>query len=222
IYDDWSTIVGVAGDVRIEGLDQPASQAVYFPLLVVQDTVTYAPRVLSFVLQAAGDPAALTSAARRVTQELAPAAPMFEVRPMTAVVSRASARTSFTLLLLAIASAAALLLGAIGIYGVISYMVSLRTREIGVRMALGAAPGEIGLMISRQGLTMAAAGVGIGLVASFALTRYLRTLLFEISPTDPLTLGVVALALLVVALGASWLPARRAAQVEPAVALRAE
>jgi predicted permease len=220
--DDWSTIVGVAGDVRIEGLDQPAAQAAYFPLLVRQDTVTYAPRVLTFVVQTAGDPVAMTSAARRVLQELAPAAPMFEVRPMTAVVSRASARTSFTLLLLAIASAAALLLGAIGIYGVISYMVSLRTREIGVRMALGAAPGEIGRMISRQGLTMAGAGVAIGLLASFALTRYLRALLFEISPTDPMTLGGVALVLLVVALGASWLPARRAARVEPAVALRAE
>ena len=121
-----------------------------------------------------------------------------------------------------IASAAALLLGAIGIYGVISYMVSLRTREIGVRMALGAAPSQIGLMVSRQGLTMAALGVIIGLIAAGGLTRYLRALLFEISPTDPLTLGAVALGLLAVALAASWLPARRAARVEPAVALRSE
>jgi ABC-type antimicrobial peptide transport system permease subunit len=124
--------------------------------------------------------------------------------------------------LLGIASGAALLLGAIGIYGVISYMVSLRTREIGVRMALGAAPGEIGRMVSRQGLTMAGVGVVIGLAAAGLLTRYLRALLFEISPTDPLTLGGVAVGLLVVALAASWLPARRAARVEPAVALRSE
>jgi ABC-type antimicrobial peptide transport system permease subunit len=147
---------------------------------------------------------------------------MFGARPMTAVVSRAAARTTFTLLMLGIASAAALLLGAIGIYGVISYMVSLRTREIGVRMALGAEPGEIGRMISRQGLTMAATGVAIGLVAALILTRYLRTLLFEISPTDPLTLGGVSVALLMVSLLASWLPARRAARVEPVDALRSE
>jgi ABC-type antimicrobial peptide transport system permease subunit len=141
---------------------------------------------------------------------------------MTAVVSRAAARTTFTLLMLGIASAAALLLGAIGIYGVISYMVSLRTREIGVRMALGAEPGEIGRMISRQGLTMAGTGVGIGLLAALILTRYLRALLFEISPTDPLTLGGVSLGLLLVSLVASWLPARRAARVEPVDALRSE
>jgi ABC-type antimicrobial peptide transport system permease subunit len=141
---------------------------------------------------------------------------------MTEVLSRAAARTTFTLLMLGIASAAALLLGAIGIYGVISYMVSLRTREIGVRMALGAEPGEIGRMISRQGLTMAGTGVAIGLVAALLLTRYLRTLLFEISPTDPVTLGSVSVGLLVVSLVASWLPARRAARVEPVVALRSE
>src|SRR5206468_10752059 len=122
---------------------------------------------------------AVTSAARRILERVAPAVPMFGARPMTAVLSRAAARTTFTLLMLGIASAAALLLGAIGIYGVISYMVSLRTREIGVRMALGAAPSQIGLMVSRQGLTMAALGVIIGLIAAGGLTRYLRALLFE-------------------------------------------
>lgn len=101
-------------------------------------------------------------------------------------------------------------------------MVSLRTREIGVRMALGAAPAEIGRMVSKQGLTMAASGIAIGLIAALLLTRYLRALLFEVSPTDPLTLGGVSLALLVVAFAASWLPARRAARVEPALALRSE
>jgi predicted permease len=222
IADEWSTIVGVVGDVRVEGLDQPPAQAVYFPLLMQQEKKMYAPRALTFVVRTATDPSSLTGGARRVMQRLAPSAPMFATLPMTEVVSHASARTSFTLLLLAIASAAALLLGAIGIYGVISYMVSLRTREIGVRMALGAGPSDIGLMVSRQGLTMAGVGVIIGLVAAAGLTRYLRALLFEISPTDPLTLGAVALGLLAVALAASWLPARRAARVEPAVALRSE
>jgi predicted permease len=222
LSDPWSTIVGVVGDVRIEGLDQAPAQAVYFPIVAEQESTTYSPRATTFVVRTAGDPIALTGSVRRIMQRLAPSAPMFATRPMTEVVSRASARTSFTLLLLGIASAAALLLGAIGIYGVISYMVSLRTREIGVRMALGAAPGEIGRMVSRQGLTMAGAGVVIGLAAAGLLTRYLRALLFEISPTDPLTLGGVAVGLLVVALAASWLPARRAARVEPAVALRSE
>jgi ABC-type antimicrobial peptide transport system permease subunit len=222
IADEWSTIVGVVADVRVEGLDQPPAQAVYFPLLTQEEKKLYAPRALTFVVRTAADPSSLTGGVRRVMRRLAPSAPMFATLPMVEVVSHASARTSFTLLLLAIASAAALLLGAIGIYGVISYMVSLRTREIGVRMALGAAPREIGLMVSRQGITMAAVGVIIGLVAAVGLTRYLRALLFEISPTDPLTLGAVALGLLAVALAASWLPARRAARVEPAVALRSE
>jgi predicted permease len=220
--DDWSAIVGVVNDVHIEGLEQAPEQAVYFPLLEQQADKVYAPRTLTFVVRSTGDATGITGAARRIVQQLASGVPVFGVRPLTDVVARASARTSFTLLLLAIASGAALLLGAIGIYGVISYMVSLRTREIGVRMALGAAPGEIGRMVSRQGLTMAGAGVAIGLVTALALTRYLRTLLFEISPTDPLTLGGVAAILLVVALAASWLPARRAARVDPAVALRAE
>ena len=220
--DQWHTIVGVVGDVRIEGLDQEPPQTVYSPAIDTYDTVFYTPGAFTFVLRASGDATALTTAVRGVLRRLAPAVPIFSVQPMTAVVARASARTSFTLLMLGIASGAALLLGAVGIYGVISYMVSLRTREIGVRMALGAAPSEIGRMVSRQGLTMAATGVAIGLIAALLLTRYLRALLFEISPTDPLTLGGVSLALLVVALAASWLPARRAARVEPAVALRAE
>ena len=222
VTDQWHTIVGVVGDVRIEGLDQEPAQTVYFPTIDLQDTVLYAPGAFTFVVRGGGDPEALTTAVRGVLRRLAPAVPIFALQPMTAVVTRASARTSFTLLMLGIASGAALLLGAIGIYGVISYMVSLRTREIGVRMALGAAPAEIGRMVSRQGLTMAATGVGIGLIAALLLTRYLRALLFEVSPTDPLTLGSVSLALLVVALAASWLPARRAARVEPAVALRSE
>jgi len=220
--DQWHTVIGVVGDVRIEGLDHEPPQAVYFPAIDAQDTVLYAPGAFSFVVRASGDPDALMTAARGVLRRLAPAVPIFSLQPMTAVVTRASARTSFTLLMLGIASGAALLLGAVGIYGVISYMVSLRTREIGVRMALGAAPAEIGRMVSRQGLTMAGMGVGIGLIAALLLTRYLRALLFEVSPTDPLTLGGVSLALLVVALAASWLPARRAARVEPAVALRSE
>jgi predicted permease len=220
--DAWKTIVGVVGDVRIEGLDQPPAQTVYFPLADAQTAQIYAPRALSFVVRSTQDPSAVTSAARRILERVAPAVPMFGARPMTEVLSRAAARTTFTLLMLGIASAAALLLGAIGIYGVISYMVSLRTREIGVRMALGAEPGEIGRMISRQGLTMAGTGVAIGLVAALLLTRYLRTLLFEISPTDPVTLGSVSVGLLVVSLVASWLPARRAARVEPVVALRSE
>ena len=221
--DQWHTVIGVVGDVRIEGLDQEPPQTVYFPVIDSQEgTSLYTPGAYTFVLRSSGDPAALMTSVRGVVRRLAPAVPIFAVQPMTAVVTRASARTSFTLLMLGIASGAALLLGAIGIYGVISYMVSLRTREIGVRMALGAAPGEIGRMVSRQGLTMAAAGVAIGLLAALVLTRYLRALLFEVSPTDPLTLGGVALALLVVALVASWLPARRAARVEPAVALRSE
>jgi predicted permease len=220
--DAWHTVVGVVGDVRIEGLDQEPSQTIYFPVIDKHDSTMYAPSAFTFVVRSVGDPSALTNPARHVVQRLAPAVPVFGVQPMTKVVSQASARTSFTLLMLGVASGAALLLGAIGIYGVISYMVSLRGREIGIRMALGAAPETIRRMVTREGLTMAGVGVAIGLAAALLLTRYLRALLFEVSPTDPLTLGAVSLALLVVSLVASWLPALRASRVEPVVALRSE
>jgi ABC-type antimicrobial peptide transport system permease subunit len=132
------------------------------------------------------------------------------------------ARTSLTLVLLAIAASVALLLGTIGIYGVISYAVSQRTRELGVRIALGAGGREVVQMVLRQGLVLAGVGVAIGLVSAYGLTRLMSALLYGVSPTDPLTYAVVAVVLVGVAMLASYLPARRAASVDPIEALRAE
>jgi ABC-type antimicrobial peptide transport system permease subunit len=209
-------------------LEQPPEEMVYLPLAIASPGISIAgdtawtPHDMAFVVRAVGHPEQISTAVRRVVGTLDPALPLYHLQPMTELVSRASARTSFTLLLLGLASAVALLLGAVGIYGVIAYMVSLRTREIGVRLALGAQPVDVRRMVSRQGVTVAAVGVAVGLLGALALTRFLGALLFGVSPTDPMTLSGAAVVLLVVAAVASWIPARRAAGVEPAVALRAE
>jgi ABC-type antimicrobial peptide transport system permease subunit len=132
------------------------------------------------------------------------------------------AQTSFALVMLAIAAAVALLLGIVGIYGVISYVATQRTREIGIRMALGAAARDVSRLFVRQGLVLTAVGVVLGLVAAAALTRAMTALLFGVSALDPLTYGGVALGLAFVALAATYLPARRASRVDPAAALRWE
>ncbi len=221
--DPWSTIVGVVGSVHDAGLEQPAGLAVYVPLVNVgPDGTPWAPRDIAFVVRATGDAAALTGAVRAAVERVAPALPVFRVTPLAQLVSAAMARTSFTLLLLAIAAVIALGIGAAGIYGVISYLVSRRTRELGIRMALGARPGTVRGLVVREAVGDAALGVLAGLAAAAVLTRALGALLFHIGTTDPLALGGAAIVLLATATAASWVPARRAAAVDPATALRAE
>ncbi len=157
---------------------------------------------------------------RRLVRTIDPGLPTYDEKSFDNIVVSASARARVTLLLLATASFLALVLGAVGIYGVMAYVVSLRQREIGVRMALGARPADVSRMISRHGVGLALTGVMIGIGCTLALTRFLRGILYDVSPTDPLTFGATSLTLLVVALIASWLPARRAAAVDPADALR--
>ena len=149
-----------------------------------------------------------------------PAVPTYGARSMTDVVTQAASRTSFTLLLLGIAAVVTLVLGAVGIYGVVSYVVSLRTREMAVRLALGAQPAHVRRVVSRQATAVAGAGVVVGLAVAVAITRVLRAILFEVSPTDLTSLVGAAAALMAVASIASWLPARRAARLDPAQALR--
>ena len=165
---------------------------------------------------------ALLPSVREAVWSVNPNLPIARVRLLTDFLARSMARTSFTLIMLGIAAAVALFLGSVGIYGVISYVVSQRTREIGVRMAMGAETGDVSRMVLKQASMLAGLGVLIGLFGAFGLTRLMSALLFGVSPMDPATFVSVALALSAVALLASYLPARRAARVDPVVALRFE
>jgi predicted permease len=226
----WYTVIGVAGDVRGTALEQQPDETIYLPLVTTprdleRDTVaraTWTPRELAFVVRGRGSVTATSASAESVMRRVAPDIPLYRPRALGDVVAGAAARTAFTLLLLGLASAVALSLGAVGIYGVISYVVSMRAREIALRLALGAQPAEVRRMVSRQALGVAAIGIAVGLVGATAVTRLLAALLFGVSPTDPPTLLGAAALLVVVALVASWLPARRAAGVDPAQALRAD
>jgi putative ABC transport system permease protein len=219
----WYTVVGVVGDVHLESLDKPAEDAVYMPFVMPgHDLAADVPTDVTLAVRTDGDPAALLPTVRAVVRGIDPTLPTFQEQTMSRVVAQASARTRFTMLLLGTAASVALLLGGVGIYGVMAYGVSLRRREIGVRMALGARPADVSQMISRQGVLLAAVGVGIGLAVAIGVTRFMRGLLYDVSATDPLTLAGTCVLLLLVAVFASWLPARRAASVDPAVALRSD
>ena len=154
--------------------------------------------------------------------DINPNLPLLQARSMEELMAGSMARVSFTLILLGIAGAAALILGLVGVYGVISYAVSQRSRELGMRMALGAESGQVLAMVVRQGAALAASGVVIGLGVALGVTRLMAAILIGVSPADPLTYAGVAGGLLITALLASFLPARRAARVDPVVALRAE
>jgi ABC-type antimicrobial peptide transport system permease subunit len=159
---------------------------------------------------------------RALAREVAPEAPVYRVFTMAGLAARSMAQLSFTMLTLALAAGLALVLGAVGLYGTLSYVVSQRTREIGVRMALGASAPLVRGMVVRQGLVLAGVGVVIGLIAAGALSNLMSSLLFGVSAIDPITYGSVSVAMVVVALAASWIPARRAAGVDPSRALRQE
>jgi putative ABC transport system permease protein len=217
----WYSVVGVVGSVKDTALDQPADQLVYCPIVPAPVDPRWAPRDLAFVVRTEGDPAVVSRAVRGVIRGLDPSLPLYRVRSLSEIVTRASARRSFAFLLSACTAAAALLLGAIGLYGVMSYVVSLRMREIGIRLALGARPGAVRWMVSRQALVVTGLGIVIGLGGAVFLTRFLAALLFEVNPTDPAILAFAAIFLIVVAAAASWLPARRAATLDLARVLKA-
>jgi predicted permease len=216
----WFTIVGVAGDVHMEALEKPAEEFVYFPLVRPGERGAYVPHHLAIALRTSGDPMAAAPALRAILRRVDPSLPTFDEGPMTALVERAAARTRFILLMLGAASVVALAIGAVGLYGVLAYGVTLRRREIGVRMALGATVRDVTRMIARRGIALAALGVGAGLVGAIATTRFLEKLLYGVSPTDPATLAGACVLLFAVAALASWLPARRAATVSPMESLQ--
>jgi predicted permease len=219
----WYTVVGVVAGVRDSSLQTPPVATVYFnEVPSVDNAFGQMRRTMGLVVRTAGDPESIVRPVRSVVHELDPTLPLFDVQPMSEVVRGSLAQLSFTTFIIGMAAAATLLLGAIGLYGVIAYVVSLRTRELGVRVALGATPGEIAAMVTRQGIALTVTGIVAGLALFALVARFIRSLLFGVAPGDPLTLIVVALVLLVIAALASWIPARRAARVDPMMALRAE
>jgi len=232
--ESWAEVVGVVGDVRDDGLDQDPTAVVYWPLMQRnlfwsglpgdgEDSEVLARRSMNYVIRSSrvGSPDFLAQV-RDAIWEVNPNLPLANVQALDDLLARSVARTSFSLVMLGIAAAVALVLGAIGIYGVISYVVSQRTRELGVRLALGASAVHVQGMVLRQGLTLAGIGVALGLAGAVGLTRLMAALLYGVGPVDPLTFGTMAMALTLVAALASWVPARRAARTDPLEAIRWE
>ncbi|HKP12666.1 MAG TPA: ABC transporter permease, partial [Blastocatellia bacterium] len=212
-----SQVVGVVGDARQWGLELPPAAEIYFPY----SQAAINPET-SLVVRAGGDPARLSDAVRDIVREVNPDAPMLRVKTMSDILALSTAQQRFTMTLMAVFAGVALVMSIIGLYGVMSYSVTQRTHEIGIRMALGAERRDVMRLVVGQGFTLAVIGVGTGLVAAIVSTRLLATLLFGVSAKDPLTFAAVSLIMLVVALGACYVPARRATKVDPMVALRYE
>lgn len=221
----WREVVGVVGNVRDDGVSQDVVATVYWPMAQEDfwDERLRVQRSMVYVIRTARPlPTSLLPEVRQAVWAVNPNLPLANVRTLDEILARSMARTSFTLVMLGIAAAVAIILGAIGLYGVISYTVSQRTREIGVRMALGAKPGDVSRMVLRQGSVVAAVGVVSGLLAAVGLTRLMSALLYGVNAIDPITYGAAALGVAGVALLASYIPARRAAGVDPNEALKWE
>jgi predicted permease len=217
----WFTIVGVVGDVHMQSLDRPAEELVYFPMMVAEEEERlFVPDDVSLALRTSGDPTALAQPVRAMFRDLDASLPLYGEQPMEAIIADATARTRFVLLMLGVASIVALLIGMVGLYGVLAYGVTLRQREIGVRMALGATARDVTRMVARGGIVLAVFGIAAGVIGAFLATRFLQGMLYGVSPTDPLTFAGSSAVLLAVAAVASWLPARRAARIDPMEALR--
>jgi predicted permease len=213
---EWTEIIGVVGDVRYDNLTAEAEPFVYYP----QPELTY--EFMTLVIRTAGDPAEMAPAIRREIAAIDPDQPVSDVRTMTQVMADTVARARFNTLLLGIFAGLATLLAAVGIFGVMSYSVQLRTREIGLRMALGAQPGRVLMMMLRQGLLLTLIGIGVGLAGALLLSRVMSGLLYGVGANDPATFAAIVVVLAVVSLIACYIPARRATRVDPLVALKYE
>ncbi|MFN0087918.1 MAG: ABC transporter permease [Blastocatellia bacterium] len=218
---NWFTIIGIVEDTRNIGVDKPAGTELYFLDPQVAELFGGISQ-RNFVLRTTGDPARFGPAVRAAVRDLDPTLPVYELQTMSDLVADSLVRPRFLSLLLAAFSAIALLLAAVGIYGVMAYSVSQRTQEIGVRMALGAGAADVLKLILAQGTKLAAIGIVLGLIGAFALTRLMSSLLFQVSVTDPATFAVVVALLTLVSLLACYIPARRATRVDPMIALRYE
>jgi putative ABC transport system permease protein len=219
----WSEVVGVVGDVHGTSLEDAPMGAVYYPMVDAPGVnMEWLSRNLSYAVRVRADPNSLLPSVRSILHELDPALPLYDARTLRSIVDAASSKTRFAMMGLTIAALAGLLLGSIGLYGMLAFATSQRTREIGVRIALGAKPAEMRASVLRQGLELCVAGLLLGLVAAIALRVAIRPLLYEVSATDPLTFVGVAAVLLLVGTVAAWIPASRAAHLDPVRALRSE
>ncbi len=225
----WLEIVGLVASTPTGTLTRPSLPQMYMPMSIaggpdIPATALLGPDItsLSYVVRTTGDPADLTGPSRAAVEGVDPNLAIAQVRTLQEIVDRAGDQMMFTMVLLGIAAGVALLLGAIGIYGVVSYIAAQRTGEIGLRLALGAEPSGVMSLILRQSVGVTMIGVGLGLIAALAGGRLIEALLYNVSPRDPIIIGVVTLVLTSIALFASWLPARRAARLSPLDALRTD
>jgi putative ABC transport system permease protein len=212
----WQTIVGVVADTRRSGLTEPVRPEAYRP------TTQVAPRSLEILVRTAGPPLAIVPTVRAVLRDIDAEMPLTQVRTVEAALAEAVAARRFVMLLLGAFAVLAVTLAAIGIYGVLAYLLGQRTRELGVRIALGASRGSVLSLVMRQSMSHVLPGVAIGATGALALTQLLRSQLFGVQPTDPVTFIAVILLLIGIAIVATWIPARRALQVSPLEALRHE
>jgi predicted permease len=215
----WREIVGVTGPERDDGLHRPPTAIVYWPLL----NESYRWRTMAYVVRSSrvGTPGFLRELEQAVWS-VNPDLPLAAVQTLQAIQARSLAQTSFSLVMLAIAACVALLIGVVGIYGVVAYAVAQRTREIGVRLALGAQIADVRRLFLRHGLRLTVTGIAIGIGLAIVLTRVMAAFLFGVGPMDPVTYAAVSGILALVALLATYLPARRASRVDPSLALRGD
>jgi putative ABC transport system permease protein len=221
--EPWCEIVGVVGHVRQSGLDEEGRPGIYRPWTQIRGEMAAGyTRAMDFVVKTSVEPTRLVEPIRGEVQSLDRDQPLGNVRTLASLVEQTVAPRRFSMTLAGVFACVALVLGAVGLYGVLSYVVAQRVREIGIRMALGAQRGDVHRLIISQGMVLALGGVAAGVLASLALTRLMSGLLFGVSATDPQTYLLITLLLLLVALAACYLPARRASKVDPLIALRYE
>src|SRR5262245_56391163 len=212
----WMTVVGVVANVKHYALDTDSRVALYTPHL------QSGAGSLSIAARTTTDPLGIAAAVTREARALDPNLPLYDVKTMEQWLSESLARRRFAMLMLGLFAVVAMLLAGVGIYGVMSYTVAQRTREIGIRVAMGAQTRDVLRLIAQQGMSLTGMGVGLGLVAAIVATRLMASLLFGVRATDPLTFAAIALLLALVALVACWIPARRATKVDPMVTLKYE
>jgi putative ABC transport system permease protein len=218
-FDDgesWISIVGIIGDVKQLGLDSAAKPEVYFPYLQAPSPS------MSIVVRTSSDPLSLAASVKRQIQTLDRDLPIDDAKTMQQLLAESNSGRRFNMLLLTVFALVALVLAIVGIYGVMSYTVTQRTHEIGIRVAIGAQSRDVFRMVIGQGMRLAIIGVAFGLVGAFGLTRLMTSMLFGVEPTDPATFVIIGVLLTVVALVACYIPGRRATKVNPLVALRYE